>query len=99
MPFPSQERQPFTKAGIENLKTAQKGCYGIISGDNKWVYIGKGNDIRDRLLQHFNKTSEESTCIWKYNPAQFVTLVTNDPDGAEKQLLTEFSTYCNQKVG
>lgn len=52
MPFPEQQKRPFTKTGIEVLTQNQIGIYGIFN-DTECIYIGQG-DIRERLLRHLN---------------------------------------------
>ncbi len=94
MPFPPQTKLPFTKEGIEALWPNQHGCYGIFS-DDKCVYIGKG-DLRDRLLDHVNG---DNLAILLYSPTYALTVVSEDADLLEKQLILEFSPICNKRVG
>ena len=49
MPFPQQTPQPFTRPGVEWLAPNQSGVYGIY-GNGKWIYVGKADDLRARLL-------------------------------------------------
>ena len=94
MPFPRQDSQPFTKAGIEVLNPNQNGVYGIFRSD-AWIYIGRG-DLRTRLLAAFNG---ENPRITRERPTSYVTLVTSNDVAMERALILELNPIANQKVG
>ena len=96
MPFIEQTPKEFTYAGITSIERNQRGVYGIF-GNNKWIYVGKAEDIRERLLQHLNdKTSD----IHIHKPTHWVANVyKDDPTQAEKDLIREFNPACNQRIG
>ncbi len=95
MAFPKQDLKPFTRWNIERLSRGQMGCYGIYQQEGAWVYIGKG-DIRQRLLDHLNG---DNTCITRHGPTHWVDIVTDRYDTVEKQLLSEYETLCNKRIG
>ena len=94
MPFPQQAPRAYTQAGIEWLNPSQNGVYGILRGE-VWVYVGRG-DLRTRLLAHFNGDNPRIT---KEKPDRYVTLLTNDDENKEKQLILEYNPIANRKVG
>jgi hypothetical protein len=93
MPFPTQTPQPFTRSGVEWLKSGQTGVYGIFR-QGQWIYVGKADDLRARLLQHLDNAD-----ILKYSPTHYVTLVTPDNETAEKRLTIELKPIANQRIG
>jgi excinuclease UvrABC nuclease subunit len=99
VPFPPQEPHPYTKEGIEWLNTGQKGCYGLVqrsAAGQAWVYIGKADDIRARLLQHFNG---DNPCINRYLPTHYLAMVVDANEAREKELIAEYDPVCNKRVG
>jgi len=94
MPFPEQTAKAFTQEGIEWLNPNQYGCYGIFRS-GAWIYVGKG-DIRTRLLAHLNG---DNPCITRQKPTSYVAVVTANMDREEKNLISELTPICNQKVG
>ena len=96
MPFPIQDPHPFTEQGIKNLAANQAGVYGIYNSQ-KWIYIGKATDIKVRLLEHFNKLSDQSACIWRNNPTHFAAVINlNNMDSEETALIRELASVCNK---
>jgi excinuclease UvrABC nuclease subunit len=93
MPFPQQNPQPFTRAGVEWLAARQTGVYGIFR-NGLWIYVGKADDLRARLMQHLSNQD-----ITKHQPSHYVTMVTADPDNAERALIMELQPVANQRVG
>jgi len=93
MPFPTQTSQPFTRVGVEWLAPNQSGVYGIFSA-NTWIYIGKADDLRARLLQHLGNAD-----ILKHQPTHYVTMVTTDGDNAERALIIELRPVANRRIG
>lgn len=95
MPFPKQDGRAFTKAGIEVLNPNQRGVYGIYRPD-AWIYVGKTDDLRKRLLEHLNGDNPRIT---RERPTGFYTLVTDDDVRMEKVLTLEFDPIANRQVG
>ena len=73
MPFPQQPEQLFTKEGIEWLAAGQTGCYGLYR-QGQWIYVGKSDDFRRRMLEHFNG---DNPCITRARPTHYVTVLVN----------------------
>jgi excinuclease UvrABC nuclease subunit len=93
MPFPPQNGMPFTRAGVEWLAPNQSGVYGIYNAA-LWVYVGKADDLRARLLQHLSNPD-----ILRHQPTHYVTMITTDGDNAERSLIVELRPVANQRVG
>jgi excinuclease UvrABC nuclease subunit len=93
MPFPSQTPTPFTRPGVEWLAPNQTGVYGIYNS-LQWVYVGKADDLRARLLEHLSNPD-----ILKYYPTHYVTMVTTSPESAERTLILELKPVANKRVG
>ena len=97
MPFPEQDPREFTEAGIEILDPNQAGVYGIYN-NQIWIYIGKADDIRKRLLEHFNGTSDQAKCIWRNKPTHYLAVAEGSEgiDTQETALTQEFNPICNR---
>lgn len=96
MAFPSQQPLPYNKFSIEQLRSGLRGCYGIFR-QGVWIYVGKSDDIRARMLDHING---DNPCISRSGATHFVLEVTlGDPSARERQLILECSPSCNQRVG
>lgn len=96
MPFPNQDPRPFTRGGIERLAAGQRGCYGLFQNGGPWVYVGRSDDIRARLLQHLDETV---SLIKRAGPTHFVTVLSVNDVMLEKALIVELQPVANQKVG
>ena len=95
MPFPQQAPRLFTRAGTESNAIGQRGCYGLFR-PGLWVYVGKSNDIRARLLEHL---AETGTLIKSLKPTHFVAMVTANGDAQETALIIELRPAANQRIG
>jgi excinuclease UvrABC nuclease subunit len=95
MPFPQQQPRQFTREGIEWLARGQRGCYGIYRY-GLWVYVGKTDDLRARLLQHL---AGDNPRITRESPTHFVTVLTADDVAREKELIRELNPVANRQVG
>jgi hypothetical protein len=95
MPFPQQEPRLFTRVGIEWLAAGQRGCYGIYR-PGLWIYVGRTNDLRARLLEHL---AGDNFLIARENPTHFITMLTANDELEEKRLIIELRPVANQKVG
>lgn len=96
MGFTEQDPRPFTKEDVESLDANQNGVYGL-HHTKDWVYVGKSEDIRGRLLDHLNG---DNPCITNDSPTHWVAeSVNGDPSDREKELILELDPICNKKVG
>lgn len=93
MPFPQQNPQPFNRSGVEWLAPNQSGVYGIFR-NGLWIYVGKADDLRARLLQHLSNQD-----ILKHEPTHYVTMVTSNGDYVERSLIIELQPVANQRIG
>ncbi len=101
MPFPIQDPRPYSKQGAQSIKAGQRGVYGLIQVQKDgwvWIYIGRAEDIRKRLLEHLK---EDDPCLGSYRPTHFVTAtaITQDKVRREKELTLEYDPECNKQVG
>ena len=97
-PIPMSKKYLFSKAGIEWLKTNQRGVYAIYNSSGRCVYIGKG-DIRQRLLDHLNGGSP---LITLQKPKYWSAQVSNSEKAMlilEKKLILALAPAANQRVG
>jgi excinuclease UvrABC nuclease subunit len=93
MPFPKQDGRLFIESEIEKLLPGQRGVYGIYRPD-RWIYVGRSNDLRQRLLEHLADPH-----IMAQKPTAFLTWVTTDDVRVEKALIVELDPALNQKIG
>jgi len=70
MPFPEQQPRLFDQQGINSLPVGQSGVYGIFKSEIM-IYIGKADDLRQRLVEHFTGQSDQSGRIWNEHPIHF----------------------------
>ena len=95
MPFVSQTSRPFTQVNVQALTAGQRGVYGLFR-EGLWVYIGKSEDIRRRLLEHLGG---DNPCITLNRPTLWVSEITSNDANREKELIREFNPVCNRQVG
>ncbi len=62
---------PFTQSGISTFAPNTSGVYWIMNSQGGTIYVGESAYMQSRLLDHHNRTSDQSTCIWSYYPALF----------------------------
>ncbi len=99
MPFPTQDPRPYTEEGAQSIKTGQRGVYGLIQVQQDgwvWIYIGRADDIRKRVLEHLN---EDDPCLASYGPSHFIAAIMQDNVKREKELILEYDPECNKRVG
>ena len=98
MSFPiSSFGRSWNKNSIEAMNLRQQGVYGIYNA-TFWLYIGQAEDMRERLLEHYNKTSDQSACIWKNKPTLFKTMLVSSSSLVvkEQELIKEYNPICNR---
>jgi hypothetical protein len=95
MPFPKQQKHDFTPATISKVGANQAGVYGIFS-HTRCIYLGRGEDIRESLLQHVNGQSGQSAYIFENDPQYWLAVVVGKQLLAlwEEILLKEFQPLC-----
>jgi hypothetical protein len=62
-----------------------------------WIYIGEADDLRERLMKHFDG---DSPCIARYAPTRFVFELIDDPTAREaryRELVRQHGPVCNAK--
>jgi hypothetical protein len=75
----------------------KRGIYVIYDSSKKPIYVGQAEDILFRLLEHFNKTSDHSSCIWAHHPRYLQFFPGSGPlDQAEKDMITKLNPPCNK---
>lgn len=45
------------------------GAYAIFDGADECIYVGRADDLRDRVREHIRGTSDESACIKECRPS------------------------------
>ena len=93
MPFPQQNSLPFIRPASNGSIQASPAFTASTNGTT-WIYVGKADDLRARLLEHLGNTD-----IFKHQPTHYVTMVTTDIDNAERALIVELQPVANQRVG
>ena len=104
MPFPEQAPWPYSEEGIQRLNAGQRGVYGIFHqiqlgspSTQPWIYIGKADDLRSRLLEHVRGQSDQAACIEDWTPTHFVAVVSREIIHLEISLIEECGpTRCNK---
>ena len=97
MPFDLSKSYSFTEQGISALNPDQQGVYGITNSQSQFIYVGQAEDLRKRLLEHFNRLSKQSGCIWEYAPALFYAhLVGANVDEVETEYINFYDPPCNR---
>lgn len=98
MPFSDTlKRRAWNRLEIVNINKGQRGIYGIYNSD-QWIYIGKSDDLQARLLEHYDKISDQSGCIWKNKPTGFLAKLasTSTIDNEELDLIRYYNPTCNK---
>jgi excinuclease UvrABC nuclease subunit len=97
MPFPLDSfPRSWNIKNIEEIRPGVPGIYGITTSHFVFIYIGKANDLREQLLQHFKFASVQAQCIANNGPAFFyiaTDFYVNDQE--EASLIREFVPICN----
>ncbi|TAM83348.1 MAG: hypothetical protein EPN47_04350 [Acidobacteria bacterium] len=70
-----------------------EGVYSILDKEGKVIHIGKGN-IRQRLLNHWNRENFTDEAIWDHGPAAFCFELTDRPADREAELIRELKPIC-----
>jgi excinuclease UvrABC nuclease subunit len=96
MPFGFATPHAFSTVSIRAHAPAACGVYGI-SNARQWIYIGETDNIRDRLLQHFEETG---TGIKAQVPTGFTYEVCEWHVRTERhdRLVIEYDPVCNREV-
>ena len=62
------------------------------------IYVGQTENILGSLLEHYEKKSDESTCIWKHAPTHFTYEIVWWEQARlkrEKQWIGKYTPICN----
>ena len=91
MPFPKQEKHCFTIAKISTLQANQPGVYCIFNNAG-CIYMERTKDIRESLLRHVRRQSEQSNCIFEHHPKYWLAMIVekNQLPTWERKLSKEF---------
>lgn len=97
MPWNNKASYWFNEQSINANAPAASGVYALYDSQ-KWVYIGESNNIRRRLLEHYN---EAGTCIKRQQPSSFSFELAADGVRVSRQngLILELRPACNQMLG
>ena len=91
-------RFDFTEASILAYAPEGSGVYALFN-ENQWIYIGEGQDIKARLLQH--RRDSHNACVNRYSPAYFAyeAVAATQRVARQDQLILEFRPLCNMRLG
>jgi len=83
-------------ASILASAPTQSGTYAIYN--NAYIYFGEGQDIRARLLAHWNG---DNACITRNQPTGFAyeLLGANQRVARQDALILQLRPLCNQRLG
>ena len=69
----------FTASRIEAEAPSRPGLYRIyrkvIGGSDVVVYVRECCNLREQLLDHCERKTEQSDCIWRHGPTDFICQV------------------------
>lgn len=87
----------YNRASIIANAPQTSGVYSIFN-DSNWIYVGEGQDIRARLLDHLGG---DNACITDSAPTgfQLEEWPANKRMGRRNQLIFALSPACNRPVG
>lgn len=98
MPF-AKGPHSFNEQSIKDNAPTSAGVYGIDGAS--MIYIGEAENIQKRLLEHHNRDSTQSGCIWKNDPVQFYCELVSGGVLArgtrEAELIEEYDPDCNKE--
>ena len=60
----------FTRNEIHRVAPTSGGVYRIFN-DRSNIYVGESENLDERLKQHYDRQSDQSSCIWRYGPVYF----------------------------
>jgi hypothetical protein len=98
---PGQSGYTFDRNTIVEFVPQQSGVYAIYNA-TQWIYVGEGQDIQRRLLDHVNGNNP---CITGKQPAgfQFEPSPAYQRVARQDALITQLGTMmpagCNQRLG
>ena len=86
-------RHRFARESIELNAAESSGVYGLFSA--LWIYIGEADNIRARLLEHFDG-DDHDPCIAHHQPTGFAfeLIPPADRSRRQEQLIKELLPIC-----
>jgi predicted GIY-YIG superfamily endonuclease len=87
----------FNYGSINSFAPSASGVYAIYNQQG-WIYFGEGQDIKTRLLAHFNG---DNPCITNHAPSGFQVelLPANRRVARQDALILQYGSACNKRVG
>lgn len=87
----------WNRASILASAPTQSGVYAIYNA-SAFIYIGEGQDIRARLLDHLNG---DNSCVIRQTPTGFVFETVSATQRVARQdvLILSLTPLCNRKLG
>jgi excinuclease UvrABC nuclease subunit len=92
MPFENQP-YPWSRDSVVENSPRRSGVYGLYSA--LWIYIGEADDLRERIMEHFNGDSPRIT---RYVPTYFVFELIDNRTAREsrcRELVRQHGPVCN----
>jgi excinuclease UvrABC nuclease subunit len=98
MPWNGSTRFDFTEASILAYAPRSSGVYALFN-EGQWIYIGEGQDIEARLLDH--RRNSHNPCVNRYSPAYFAfeAVAAAQRVARQDQLILELRPLCNMRLG
>jgi hypothetical protein len=98
MPWNGSGRYAFTESSILFNAPAVSGVYALFN-DGQWIYIGEGQNLRERLLQH--RRDSHNDCVNRHSPMYFAFEQVADwlRVGRQDQLILAMAPLCNKRLG
>jgi excinuclease UvrABC nuclease subunit len=98
MPWTGSGRFSFTESAILATAPRSSGIYALFN-EGQWIYIGEGQDIEARLLQH--RRDSHNQCVNRYSPAYFAFEAVEEwrRVSRQDQLILELRPLCNMRLG
>ncbi|MDE2754918.1 MAG: hypothetical protein OXI92_00060 [Acidobacteriota bacterium] len=96
--------QLFTPSSIQAFAPASSGVYLIywsqLGEKVTAIYVGESDNIREALLSHCRRTSEEAGCIWSHSPTSYACQTVWMGEALRKhkhgEWIEKFQPVCNR---
>jgi len=96
MPFADCAARSFTIPSVRKNAPELSGVYGL-SNAREWLFVGQGNNIRAKLLEHLN---EVDTALMAQKPTGFAFELCPPAELIRRQdaLVRELEPRCNRRM-
>jgi excinuclease UvrABC nuclease subunit len=91
----------FKSLDIAAFVPNKAGVYIIMNSLKKAIYVGQSATLKNRLLEHAGRTSEQSECIIREFPTEiYYNLIADEGERlkAEQELIRDLQPICSGEV-